>query len=389
MIVDMGYYNNDFVQFFVPIVFHLLLIFVYANSIYETQSFHRLFMPNFPLFSALTNLKKVASPLLPRTFDKSLLKRALIGIMISVPFLFVFSLLLRSADSQFGQLFTKLFDFQVDFEFRYLMSVPLVFILYLLLFVYSFTSHKKAINIVDYKKMDIMIVGIFLALINLLFISFIALQVPFLLNSTYLPTGVNVSEFARQGFFELMMVMGLVLLIFLFIARRYRGEKIVTFLLSGLLIQTIMMGVVSLKKMYLYQSIKGATLLRYYVEWFDYFLILVLAIGMVFFIKRFSFDKLLDTVFAFGTVAFVMVSSINIDALVAKTNLEKFKDTPQALDKQALVWLSIDALPAVLESKLSFVPNETLYFLSERDECKNFASYHYGYCQKLKLRENK
>lgn len=133
---------------------------------------------------------------------------------------------------------------------------------------------------------DLLIVTIFLGMINLLFATFLSVQIPFLVGASYLPEGTMLAEFAREGFFQLMMVMGIVTLIFLFIMRRFKGEKMLILFLSGLLIQTIVMGVVSLKKMYLYQSIKGATVLRYYVEWFDYFLIGILVMGIIFLIRK-------------------------------------------------------------------------------------------------------
>lgn len=144
-----------------------------------------------------------------------------------------------------------------------------------------------------------------------------------------------------------MVVMTLVASIYLFIMRRFKGEKRIVFFLSLLLIETMIMGMASLKKMYLYQSIKGATVLRYYVEWFDYFLLITLSLGILFLIKRFAFQKLLNTLFILGLLSFTLIASIDIDHLVASANIEKFKNTPEKLDKYALGKLSVDALPAV------------------------------------------
>jgi hypothetical protein len=221
------------------------------------------------------------------------------------------------------------------------------------------------------------------------------MQIPFLSTDT-IPQGMNIAHFSREGFFQLMMVMGLVSLIFLFILRRHKNEKVTTVFLVTLLVQTIIMGIVSLKKMYLYQSIMGATVLRYYVEWFDYFLLFILALGIVFLLKRYHFSKMIDSVVVLAFVSFTLVASLNIDAIVAKHNIQKFKDQPHKLDKYALARLSIDALPVIEEYNISIQDtwkykyndrnNKTYmpWYLKMREtSCEDFASYHYGYCSIL------
>jgi len=224
-----------------------------------------------------------------------------------------------------------------------------------------------------------LIVSIFLGMINLLFAMFVALQLRFLFGEPNIPTGMNLAEFAREGFFQLMMVMGIVLLIFLFIMRRFKGEKIALILLSGLLIQTIIMGIVSLKKMYLYQSIKGATVMRYYVEWFDYFLLTVLILGVLFLVRKLAFTKLLNIVSILGLLSFATVISVDIDYLVASHNIKKFGADSNELDKRAISHLSIDALPAVQDTDINII-----YYEYRKRDCSYISNYHYGYCSKLK-----
>jgi len=182
--------------------------------------------------------------------------------------------------------------------------------------------------------------------------------------------------------------MGIVLAIFIFIMQRFKGEKVLIFLLSSLLLSTIMMGVVSLKKIYLYQTLKGATVLRYYVEWFDYLLLLILALGMVFLFKKIKFEKLLDLIVLLTFSAFTLIVSLNIDAIVTAHNLEKFKERPELLDMKALEKLSIDALSVSLEKNIVY--SDRFWFIEEdRASCKDFIHYHMGYCSKLELFENR
>jgi hypothetical protein len=308
--------------------------------------------------------------------NNELYRRIALALLITVPFLGLFIALLVSADENFADFMAGLIDFSFNFDITYVWTVPWYLFFYLLLFVFTLSATKERTSTRETKPFDMLIVGIFLGMINLLFLMFIVLQVPFLFAEPTLPSNTTLAEFAREGFFQLMMVMGIVILIFLFIMRRYKGEKFFMFLLSGLLLQTIVMGVVSLKKMYLYQSIKGATVSRYYVEWFDYFLIATLILGLVFFVRKLAFTKLLDMVVVLGLLSFTLIISLNVDAMVASHNIEKFKDSPEKLDTKAIFYLSIDALEAIQGTDLTLKNSKVRW-------CTEFSNYHIGYCSKL------
>lgn len=400
MIVDMFYYSNDMVQFTLPVIFYLLVIILYLTSMHKVHSFYQTLLPRMALplnGLGIGYIKDLFENIAPKKGDEKLYARIGLAFLITVPFLIVFMALLFDADKEYSAMIKSLLDFNHDFELYHLFTLPFYFFLYLLLFIYGASNHKKRDTIEKTKTLDLLIVGIFLTMINILFASFIAMQVPFLLSSDFIPKG-NIADFAREGFFQLMMVMGLVVLIFLFIMRRFHGEKSLLFLLVVLLSQTIIMGIVSLKKMYLYQSIKGATQMRYYVEWFDYYLILVLALGIFFLLRKYTFNILLDVVSALGIIAFTLIVSLNIDAMVAKHNIEKFKTKPEMLDMKSLKNLSIDALPPIsqyettLNRNLSYpeIASDTIrpfipwYEKSKRKNCSLFGSYHWGYCATLK-----
>lgn len=398
MIVDMFYYSNSLVQFFVPFIFYFFVLTLYLTSMHKVHAFYQTLLIRFELpWRGMSYLKNFFACLFVENRDRELYFRIGLALFITFPFLGVFVALLFTADSNFSHFLTNLVDFDFTFEPKYIWTVPFYFMLYLLLFIYSLSNHKERIARVKTQPFDMLIVGIFLGMINLLFLMFIALQVPFLLGDPILPANTSLAEFAREGFFQLMTVMGIVLLIFLFIMRRFKGEQSTTFLLVGLLVQTIIMGMVSLKKMYLYQSIKGATVLRYYVEWFDYFLLLILALGLVFLVRKVDFVKLLNSVAILGLLSFMVVISVNIDALVASHNIEKFKSAPEKLDKHAVSLLSIDALPVVKKSDIDINRTKEVYSdvlgkehtllwyeENNRKSCNSFATYHYGYCSILK-----
>ena len=377
MIVDMFVYSNEMVQYVVPIIFYLLVMVLYITSMHKVHSFHQTLIPNsFPYGLGVPHVGKFFENLFITSDDTGLYKRIGLALLITLPFLGVFMALLFSADENFATFLTGLVDFSFNFDIGYIWTVPWYLFFYLVLFIFTLSASKNRTSIAETNSFDMLIIGIFLGMINLLFLTFVLMQLPFLFGEAHLPAGINLASFAREGFFQLMMVMGLVMFIFIFIMRRFKGEKLSVFFLSMLLVQTIIMGFVSLKKMYLYQSIKGATVLRYYVEWFDYFLILVLLLGLVFLIRKIAFSKLLDGVSVLALVAFALIISLNVDGMVASHNIEKFKDKIIGLDKGAISRLSIDALPAIQGSDI-------IIKVDKKRDCTKFADYHFGYCSKL------
>jgi len=404
MIADMFIYSNDFVQYFLPIIFYIFIALLYLSSMQKVKFLYQTFIPKFAIkFKFLSYLKEFISSLFSKKIDKNIYDRVIYSILITMPFIGIFLFLFIDADSQYKELLNSLSSFKFNFDFHYIITLPLIFLIYLSLYIYSFLNCSNRVANSNKADADRLILGIFLGAINLLFVSFLALQIPFLIFDTVpigtnIPTfakDVNIATFAREGFFQLMVALTLVVTIFLFISKRYKSDKLLTFLLSTLLIQSIILGIVSLKKMHLYQELKGATVLRYYVEWFDYFLIISLILGVVFTIRKIGFYKLLNIIVVAGLLSLTVIASINIDYLVAKTNIEKFKNSPDKLDIKALKSLSIDAVPAIettenkLKDKILFdtiVVGSKVFNFKEplRKECSTFSIYHYGYCSTLK-----
>jgi len=395
MIADMFIYSNDFVQFFLPIIFYIFIALLYLSSMQKVEFLYQTFIPKFAIkFKFLSYLKEFISSLFSKKINKNIYDRIIYSILITMPFIGIFLFLFINADSQYKELLNSLSSFKFNFDLHYIITLPLIFLIYLSLYIYSLLNCSNRVANSNKADADRLILGIFLGAINLLFLSFLALQIPFLIFDT-VPKDINIATFAREGFFQLMVVLTLVVAIFLFISKRYKSDKLLTFLLSTLLIQSIILGIVSLKKMHLYQELKGATVLRYYVEWFDYFLIISLILGVVFTIRKIGFYKLLNIIVVAGLLSLTVIASINIDYLVAKTNIEKFKNSPDKLDIKALKSLSIDAVPAIettenkLKDKILFdtiVVGSKVFNFKEplRKDCSTFSIYHYGYCSTLK-----
>ncbi len=392
LIIDVYYYNNELSQEVLPIIIYICIGILYIGSVQNMEYFFQVIIPklsgSFRIFGAvgvfikpILSLKKYQQELIRST----LTIRIGLGLLITLPVMLLFLFLFMKSDPQFSHFITNLFSFVNPFKVYHSFTIPLSFLFVLILFSYAISSTKsRSINL-DTNAFDIVVIGIFLGSLNFLFISFLAFQLPYIFGGEnyILENGINISNYARKGFFELAIVMGIVVFIFLIIIYRYKNEKIISIMMSGLMFQTMIMGYSSLKKMYLYQSMKGATVLRYYVEWFDYFLLLILFLGMIYFLTKKPFYSMLNTVTILSILSFTTIASVNIEGIVAKQNIEQFKSNPEKLDKVMLSYLSVDILPYIQNTDIILDSYRHLYFSKARRNCKNFSEYHIGYCNKI------
>jgi Domain of unknown function (DUF4173) len=202
-------------------------------------------------------------------------------------------------------------------------------------------------------------VSIALAALNVLFLSFVAVQFRYLFGGddvVLASANLTYADYARRGFFELVAVSVLVLLVLLAadaLVRRSRGEvsRLVRALAGGLIVLVFIVMASALQRMHLYLDAYGLTQLRIYVTG----VILWLAVVFVWFTatilrgrrRRFAVGAVVS-----GFVASAALNAVNPDALIARTNL----DRPR-IDTVYLARLSDDAVPVLLERLPALPPD--------------------------------
>lgn len=389
LIADVYYYNNHLTQELLPLVIYASLGILYVGSVQRMQYLFQVATPklsaSFKVFGAvgvfikpLLSLKKYQQELIKNT----LTMRIGLALLITLPVVGVFLFLFMASDPNFSRFITDIFSFSNPFKLYHAFTIPLLFLFLLVLFSYAISNNKsREINLYS-NPFDPIVIGIFLGAINFLFVSFLMFQIAYIFGGeSYIEqNNLNVAYYARKGFFELATVMGIVVLIFLIVIYRYKNEKLTAIMMSGLMLQTMVMGYASLQKMHLYQSIKGATVLRYYVEWFDYFLLLILFVGILYLFSKKPFYYMLNFVTLLGLLSFTVIASVNIDGMVAQHNISQTKEIP--LDKYLISTLSIDALPYIQETDIKLTRYSYNYF---KRDCEKFSEYNIGYCSKLAL----
>jgi hypothetical protein len=204
------------------------------------------------------------------------------------------------------------------------------------------------------RRLGALELGVALALLDLLFLVFVLVQLRYLFGGSARvesQTGLTYAEYARQGFFELVVVAALVLPVLLvaeWALRRDRPRHALVFrVLAGVLVALLLVVMASaLQRMRLYQRAYGLTELRLYATGFMLWLAVVVAWASVTVLRgrreRFAFGAL---VAAFAAI--VTMNLVNPDALIARTNVDRAR-TGAEIDFRYLEELSDDAVPALV-----------------------------------------
>ncbi|MFF1648721.1 DUF4153 domain-containing protein [Streptomyces sp. NPDC058240] len=191
-----------------------------------------------------------------------------------------------------------------------------------------------------------------LIVLNMLFAVFIAVQLTVLLggyDKVMAETDLSYSEYARQGFWQLLWATLLTLLVIALALRwapRGRGSDrtLVRTVLGVLCLLTLIVVASALRRMDLYVDAYGLTRLRISVAavelWLGVVLVLITAAGV------FGARLLPRAVAASAAVGVLAFGLISPDGLIAEQNVQRYRDD-HSIDIAYLRGLSADAVPAL------------------------------------------
>lgn len=276
--------------------------------------------------------------------------RALVGLLIAAPFLLLFSLLFASSDAVWDDLLARLFDIQ---------SIPKIIahtvrivVITLLAGGLLAATWKKA-HADEGRPLCTFDVGAaltsFLAAINLLFVTFVTVQIVYLFGGkSYLRAhDLTFSEYARSGFFELLAVALVVFCIAGLAMRLYRPTATSRVLLVALLIQTGFVAASALRRLGFYVEEYGLTMSRFYAAAVMIFLCLAFLTLAIATIVRWAYPQLEKILAPLVIISAVVVLTLNAEGIVARTNVNRARlGGGPDIDLDYLRNLSADAAPA-------------------------------------------
>lgn len=268
----------------------------------------------------------------------------LLGLLITLPLFLVVAALLGSADAVFRQVTKGIWE-AVNFEnvIGIVFQVVLWFYgVYMLLANLCNRSLKEEVK--DHRNGEPLIAITITAALSLLYLFFSWIQIVYLfLGKMQLPDGYTYATYAREGFFQLLAVAVLNLIIVLVCLAFFRESKVLKGILTVMSLCTYVMIASSALRMILYVQTYNLTFLRIFVLWALIVLSLLFA-GVLICIYRARFPLFRYSVVVV-TCFYLALSFSHPDLIIAKVNLE---NAGSKLDYGYLSELSADAAPVLL-----------------------------------------
>lgn len=283
-----------------------------------------------------------------------------IGIAIAFPLVVLIVVLLCSADAVFASVIKKIF---ADINFFTVSKV-------VFLFVFALFSSYCGIKYLSKKRIsDAPVetpafpaaIGITVAAtISVVYVFFCFIQIVYLFGGLMqLPSGYTYARYAREGFFQLLFVCILNVIIVLLGSELFRKNKILNAFLILITLCTYVMIASSAYRMGLYVSEYGLTATRLCVFW-ALGVIALFMLGVILSICKPAFSLFRYGIIVIG-VCYLVLAFARPDYLVARYNTVCMEDT----DYKYLMSLSTDASPA-LAADADFMENKGMVTMYAR-----------------------
>lgn len=249
----------------------------------------------------------------------------------------------------------------------------MAFIYFLCLFDYIVARYETAEEQEEKKKVeDDFTTKLIIGALNLVYFAFCIIQIKSLFMKN---VGINYANYARQGFFQLMIV-SIINLITILIAKK-KGEKnqYIKIMSILMIVFTFIILISSAVRMYFYESAYGYTLLR---------LLVYCALGTETILLIPTILYILDQPINLSKIYFIIIVTIyvgmnfaNFDAIIAKRNVNRYFETGKIDISYLKYEVGINGAKEMLRILEDDTTSETI-----KSEIREYVSY-----KKSELRE--
>ena len=347
-------YNNKFFNLFNLLVIPILFIFMILSLIGEKLDVNKelfinffgfIFNPiNFICESTEQFLKTIKEKNRPNfsnnEIKKGKIKKIIKALLTILPLIIIILVLLSTADEIFANMFKTIFDFlniflkpfnnmNISLIFVKIFTTVILFFYFIGLFYYfclKYYLKNEEIN-ENTKINDNFTIKILLVLLNIIYLVFCYIQIKSLFLKN---TSLNYAQYARQGFFQLMVVSFINIVTILIAKRRenkdeYKTNKFINYMSVIMIGFTFIIVISAGVRMYFYESAYGYTLLRLLV-YCTIFTESILFIPTILYIL----DKKIDlkkSYFIIIIVMYLCMNFANFDSIIAKRNIDRYFET--------------------------------------------------------------
>ncbi len=279
----------------------------------------------------------------------------LMGIAITIPVFIVVFALLASADIVFNDMAKNLLK-DVDFTDAYNVALIIVGVFLITYCILTYLSKKTIKEEIDESRKGEPLIAIpVVTILSLLYIVFSGIQIVYLfMGRMQLPDGYTYAEYAREGFFQLLAVSIINLIIVLIGLYFFKPSKVLKVVLTIMSLCTFVMIASSAMRMMIYIMYYYLTFLRIFVLW-SLVVLFLLFVGVIAYIAKESFPLFRYSMIVV-TCLYIALSFSHPDYWIAKVNLDSTKATRSEFfrgaayeDYYLLCTLSADAAPVMIE----------------------------------------
>ena len=274
--------------------------------------------------------------------EKKNLWYALLGVLVAVPFLLVVVGLLSSADVFFGQMTNTLLNAINAETVVGVVARTLIAFFGTYLMVAYLCRHSLSETVTDHRHGEPVLAITVTGMLTAVYLLFSGIQIfGLFLGRLQLPQGYTYAQYAREGFFQLLAVSILNLILVLVCMSFFRDSKVLKVVLTLMSLCTFIMIASSAMRMIMYINTYDLTFLRILVLW-TLGLLTLLFIGVLLSIFREKFPLFRYSIVVV-TILYLGLSFSHPDYIIASVNVRK-----QTVDYNYLESLSADAAPVLL-----------------------------------------
>ncbi|MFC4559558.1 DUF4153 domain-containing protein [Virgibacillus kekensis] len=287
-------------------------------------------------------------------------KRVLVGLVIGVPLLFLITALLMSADAVFQEMILELPMFILDLNFlesvfRTAAVMIFTFLFFGILQVLVVKTKKSSPKPVQESgttaiSLNSVTAVTILILLNTVYVLFAVVQFTYFFGDG-LQEGYTFAEYARRGFFELVIVTMinwtiLICCLKLITDMRDSMKRFLKLMYSLLIIVSGVMLASAYQRLSMYEAAYGFTLDRLLAHAFMIFLMVIFAYTLI----RVWIEgiELLHFYLIAGLICYTVLNVVHIEQLVVEENLERYEDTGK-LDIHYLNTLGYTGIEGLIE----------------------------------------
>ena len=399
------FFNNDFLNgmnfFVIPILIILMIILVQKDQLEIKGLVRKILEYVFKPFRYMKRTMNLIRELLLNNCsvkNKALLEvilKIIKALFITIPITFIVFMLLASADIVFAETVEKLIEC-LEKIFKNIklgdilprIIIGVLFFLYLSAAIIRIIEDKKETNTKSIigtknKVRDKITATMLLTVLNIIYLVFCILQIKSMFLGPVLDENFLYSEYAREGFFQLMIVSVINFFTILIIKNNSKQEtfkenKYINSMCILMLVFTFIILLSSFTRMNLYESKYGYTVLRLLV----YFILITEAILIVptaIYILKSNIP--LAKIYMIILVSmYVILNFSNMDNMIAKRNIDRYLETGKIDIYYLKYGVGTDAIPEITRLLEENPKSELIYGIEET--IKEYLERKYRYLNK-------